>query len=53
VAGILRQVGISRLPVDELVSGGIHARLLSARLGHALGLQCHDVGCGLRARRAD
>src|SRR6267378_211278 len=53
VAGILRQVGISRLPADELVSRGITRAFYPHGLGHALGLQCHDVGCGLRAPRAD
>src|ERR1700737_2513189 len=53
VAGILREVGISRLPADELVSRGITRAFYPHGLGHALGLQCHDVGCALRPPRAD
>jgi len=53
VAGILREVGISRLPADELVSRGITRAFYPHGLGHALGLQCHDVGCALRPPRTD
>jgi len=53
VAGILRQVGISRLPEDELVSRGITRAFYPHGLGHSLGLQCHDVGCALRPPRCD
>jgi Xaa-Pro dipeptidase len=53
VAGILREVGISRLPADELVSRGITRAFYPHGLGHSLGLQCHDVGCALRPPRAD
>jgi Xaa-Pro dipeptidase len=53
VAEILRQVGISRLPADELVARGITRAFYPHGLGHALGLQCHDVGCGLRPPRGD
>jgi Xaa-Pro dipeptidase len=52
-AGVLREVGISKLPVDELVSRGITRAFYPHGLGHSLGLQCHDVGCALRLPRAD
>src|SRR6266478_6415312 len=53
VAGILREVAISRLSVDELVSRGITRAFYPHGLGHSLGLQCHDVGCALRPPRED
>jgi len=53
VAGILREVGISRLPAEELVSRGITRAFYPHGLGHSLGLQCHDVGCALRPPRED
>jgi len=53
VAGILREVGISRLPADELVSRGITRAFYPHGLGHSLGLQCHDVGCALRPPRKE
>ena len=53
MAEILREVGISRLPPDELVSRGITRAFYPHGLGHSLGLQCHDVGCALRPPRQD
>jgi len=53
VAAILREVGISRLPADQLVSRGITRAFYPHGLGHSLGLQCHDVGCALRPPRED
>ncbi|TMA31291.1 MAG: Xaa-Pro dipeptidase [Deltaproteobacteria bacterium] len=52
-AGVLRDVGISRLPADELVARGITRAFYPHGLGHSLGLQCHDVGCALRPPRKD
>ena len=52
-AGVLREVGISRLPPDELVARGITRAFYPHGLGHSLGLQCHDVGCALRPPRRD
>ncbi|MCA1827211.1 MAG: Xaa-Pro dipeptidase [Myxococcales bacterium] len=52
-AGVLREVGISRSSVDELVSRGITRAFYPHGLGHSLGLQCHDVGCALRPPRKD
>jgi Xaa-Pro dipeptidase len=53
VADVLRDVGISRLPADELVSRGVTRAFYPHGLGHSLGLQCHDVGCALRPPRVD
>lgn len=53
VAGILREVGVSKLPADELLSRGVTRAFYPHGLGHSLGLQCHDVGCALRPPRAD
>jgi len=53
VAGILREMGISRLSAEELVSRGITRAFYPHGLGHSLGLQCHDVGCALRQPRED
>jgi Xaa-Pro dipeptidase len=53
VGVILREVGITRASADEVVAGGVTRALYPHGLGHSLGLQTHDVGCGLRAPRAD
>jgi Xaa-Pro dipeptidase len=53
VAAILREVGIARASVEELVATGATRAFYPHGLGHSLGLQTHDVGCGLRAPRAD
>ncbi|HEY6908685.1 MAG TPA: Xaa-Pro dipeptidase [Myxococcales bacterium] len=53
VGGILREVGISRLSSEELVARGVTRAFYPHGLGHALGLQCHDVGCALRPPRKD
>ncbi len=47
VAGVLRELGVSRLSTEELVSTGITRTFFPHGLGHALGLQCHDVGCAV------
>ncbi len=52
-AEVLRAVGISRLPADELVARGVTRAFYPHGLGHALGLQVHDVGCGLQPPRKD
>ncbi len=52
-AAVLREVGISKLPEDELVSRGFTRAFYPHGLGHSLGLQCHDVGCALRPPRAE
>jgi Xaa-Pro dipeptidase len=53
VAGILRDVGVSKLSADELVQRRITRGFYPHGLGHSLGLQVHDVGCGLTPPRAD
>lgn len=53
LARLMRAVGISRLPEDELVSRGITRAFYPHGLGHSLGLQCHDVGCALQPPRKD
>ena len=52
-AGVLREAGISRLPADELVARGVTRAFYPHGLGHSLGLQVHDVGCGLQPPRKD
>ena len=53
VAGVIRAVGLSKLPEDELLARGITRAFYPHGLGHALGLQTHDVGCGLQKPRAE
>jgi Xaa-Pro dipeptidase len=53
VATVLREVGVARGSIEELVASGITRVFFPHGLGHSLGLQTHDVGCGLRAPRAD
>ena len=53
VATILREVGIVTGSAEEAVSSGLTRAFYPHGLGHSLGLQTHDVGCGLRASRAD
>ena len=52
-AGVLRAVGISKLPADALVASGVTRAFYPHGLGHSLGLQTHDVGCGLQPPRKD
>jgi Xaa-Pro dipeptidase len=53
VGAILREVGLIRAGVEEAVASGITRSFYPHGLGHSLGLQTHDVGCGLRPPRAD
>jgi Xaa-Pro dipeptidase len=53
VGAILREVGLVRASVEEAVASGITRAFYPHGLGHSLGLQTHDVGCGLRPPRAD
>ena len=52
-AGVLREVGILRGSVDELVERMLTRVFYPHGLGHALGLQTHDVGCGTTSPRPD
>ncbi len=53
VGAVLRDVGLVRAGVEEAVAAGVTRAFYPHGLGHSLGLQTHDVGCGLRAPRAD
>ena len=44
---ILKDVGIARGSLGEIVKAGITRSFYPHGLGHSLGLQCHDVGCAL------
>jgi Xaa-Pro dipeptidase len=52
-AQVLRDAGIGRGSVEDLVAGGVTRAFYPHGLGHSLGLQTHDVGCGLRAPRSE
>ena len=52
-AEVLHAVGISKLPADALVARGVTRAFYPHGLGHSLGLQVHDVGCGLQPPRKD
>jgi Xaa-Pro dipeptidase len=47
VATILRDVGLATMSAGELVASNVTRAFFPHGLGHALGLQCHDVGCAL------
>ena len=51
VAAILREVGVVRASAEEAVASGVTRAFYPHGLGHSLGLQTHDVGCGLRLPR--
>ncbi len=53
VAEVLRGVGVIRGSAEEAVASGVTRALYPHGLGHSLGLQTHDVGCGLRQPRAE
>jgi Xaa-Pro dipeptidase len=53
VGVVLREVGVTRGPADEAVAAGVTRAFYPHGLGHSLGIQTHDVGCALRAPRAD
>ena len=52
VAQVLRDAGLARGSVEELTESGVTRAFYPHGLGHSLGLQTHDVGCGLLAPRA-
>jgi Xaa-Pro dipeptidase len=53
VGTILREVGLVRGSPEEAVAKGVTRAFYPHGLGHSLGLQTHDVGCGLRTPRVD
>jgi Xaa-Pro dipeptidase len=53
VAAILRATGVVQGSEEEAVATGVTRAFFPHGLGHSLGLQTHDVGCGLRAPRGD
>jgi Xaa-Pro dipeptidase len=53
VGAILREAGVVRGSVDEAVATGVTRAFYPHGLGHSLGLQTHDVGCALRAPKAE
>ena len=53
VGRVLRDLGVSKLSTEELVSTGITRAFFPHGLGHALGLQCHDVGCATVKPKAE
>ncbi len=53
VGAILREVGLVTGSAEAAVSTGVTRAFYPHGLGHSLGLQTHDVGCGLRAPRGD
>jgi Xaa-Pro dipeptidase len=53
VAAVLREAKVILGSEDEAVAAGVTRAFYPHGLGHSLGLQTHDVGCGLRAPRAD
>jgi Xaa-Pro dipeptidase len=47
VGSILRDVGVAKASLDELMKANVTRSFYPHGLGHSLGLQCHDVGCAL------
>ncbi len=53
LATVLREGGVLRGAADEAAAGVVTRAFYPHGLGHSLGLQTHDVGCGVRMPRAD
>jgi Xaa-Pro dipeptidase len=53
VGGILRQTGIVKTSAEEADAKGITRAFYPHGLGHALGLQTHDVGCAVTKPRPE
>jgi Xaa-Pro dipeptidase len=52
-AGVLREIGVLRTSAAEALTRKLTRVFYPHGLGHALGLQTHDVGCGSTAPRPD
>jgi Xaa-Pro dipeptidase len=52
-ARLLREAGLLRGSDEAAIDAGVTRAFYPHGLGHSLGLQTHDVGCALRAPRAD
>jgi Xaa-Pro dipeptidase len=46
-AAILRDIGVAKGSLDEIIQSNLTRSFYPHGLGHSLGLQCHDVGCAL------
>ena len=53
VAAVLRRAGVVVTTEEEAVASGVTRAFYPHGLGHSLGLQTHDVGCGLRPPRTE
>ncbi len=53
VSRILVDAGLVRLSPEEVYASGVSRLFYPHGLGHALGLQTHDVGCALEQPRGD
>jgi Xaa-Pro dipeptidase len=53
VGAILCEAGLIRGSAEEAVANGVTRAFYPHGLGHSLGLQTHDVGCGLRPARRE
>ena len=53
VSALLSESGVVRATAEEIDALGISRVFYPHGLGHSLGLQCHDVGCGLTIPKAN
>jgi len=53
VSALLVEAGVVRGSAEEVDALGISRVFYPHGLGHSLGLQCHDVGCGLAIAKAN
>jgi len=53
VGAILKDVGVAKGSLEEILKADISRSFYPHGLGHSLGLQCHDVGCALVKPKQD